>query len=493
MSSEVTKLQEYRKEIKSESESRISRCYCCGKEITFGRIFCKICDTPLNKQIFEFFSEFPKNRAGDLIRPRGEKLYQVIKYYLAARMGISNDKKIVLKSISGAGKSLLIDMIAFIEITHFPNSLTIIGSVAEKVSQEHIIRLREWISNSIFRRYMEGTHEATASKTEIKLAKLNSRVLSMPQSERTRTGWHPSLLLVDEVARMRKEAFYGSFFQMGRTTGVIQIACSTPFLDSLVMQDMWNDDDMIKIALEPDDCWWIPEEVFRDAKNMPSELYEQLFQAKFRSVSNRVIPDDLLLQAMQRGEHYPASKNLIMGIDFGRSIDPSAVVVLDIETGDVKFVETFNDEWQIQFQKIRKLYKDWNPIRIIADKSSIGDVIISDLQDLPIQGVSIHNDILKKQLVDKLVMAFYNYKINIVNEEFPKLVTELSNFVYYDSEHQKVGPIGRGHDDTVDSLALCLKAMDVSSLRDGALPDNLWSFTRIGGASSSNPWAISNV
>ena len=813
MQKEVTKLQAYRREIKTESESRISNCYCCGKEIGFGRIFCDVCNTSLNKQIYEFFSEFPKNKDGVLIRPRGEKLYQVIKYYLAARLGLSKDKRIVMKSCTGAGKSVMLDMLAFIEMTHFPNSLTIIGSISEAVSKMHIERLREWIGGSVFNRYMVGTQEATASKTEIKLAKLNSKVMAMPQSPKSRTGWHActkgdtevlsqlgwkkistlekndiilgydinsgdvmwqpllaiekfhhdgdmiqwnrkkgnvkftvsenhrmlyrtqthkiksciasdlserknlqipvagneiinnkkrthikigdktfpiklflqflgyfisegwlhgrqvqisqgenskyfknfekclsgiwgheisydkkratftkgdvkmvrwleencgsksfgkkvprfifkldptlingflqaycegdahfdggwvahtvskkladdlqgllilcgektslhqnirkqwkirklygskimhfvplprkehfngfiygiqvpssyviyrennqvfvsgnSLLLVDEIGRMEVQSYYASFSQMAAQGGT-EVLASTPYLDSIVMQNIWADDNIIKIALEPEECFWIPKDVFRKKEEEYriggiSALYEQLYGAQFRSLTNRVIPDDLLLQSMSKGDHYPTSKNLIMGIDFGKSIDFTAIVVIDIETGDVKFVDTFQDDWPIQFAKIRKYVKEWNPIKIIADSSHIGDVILSDLRDLNIDGISMHNDILKKSVIDRLILAFFNNKLNIVSEEFPKLINEVSSYVYYDSEHKKMGPSGRGHDDTVIALSLALRGLDVTSVSDNPLPDNLWAFTRINERSSSNPWRISNV
>ena len=837
MKEEVTKLQAYRREIKTESESRISTCQICGKEITFGRIFCEEHDIPINKQIYEFFSEFPKNKDGLLIRPRGEKLYQVIKYYLAARLELSKDKRVIMKSCTGAGKSVMLDMLAFIEMTHFPNSLTIIGSISEAVSKMHIERLREWIGGSVFNRYMVGTQEATASKTEIKLAKLNSKVMAMPQSPKSRTGWHASLLLVDEVGRMDPQSYYASFSQMAAQGGTEVLACfdeetevmcrdgfkkvislsrddviatlnlssrdleyqkpieiyhwtydgdlieydgknvnfavtpnhnifylsdsqwrkgiknykrciawdlqkrakstryfipvtsnplegieikefvipsigfnerknhggwksvagkkipmdtwleflgyylsegytdksgrivigqkkfkekmfsctstiaqeigrkgteyendfqigsqelsaclgkkkripdyvfqsslrqrkifldafdlgdgsqqahkfgnwvlyfnelneyelasdfqrlfiglgnattltykgghvinvfgnrkthtacdnrngalkkkqysgnivgihipnntlfvrrngkisvsgnSTPYLDSITMQNIWNSDDIIKIALEPEECFWIPKEVFRKKKEEYriggySALYEQLYGAQFRSLTNRVIPDDLLLQSMAKGEHYPTSKNLIMGIDFGKSIDFTAIVVIDIETGDIKFVDTFQDDWPIQFAKIRKYAKEWNPIKIVADSSHIGDVILSDLRELNIEGVSMHNDILKKSVIDRLIMAFFNNKLNIVSEEFPKLINEVSSYVYYDSDHKKMGPSGRGHDDTVIALSLALRGLDVTSVSDSHLPDNLWSFTRVGERSYTDPWKISNV
>ena len=497
MQKEVTKLQAYRREIKTESESRISTCQICGKEITFGRIFCEEHNIPINKQIYEFFSEFPKNKDGLLIRPRGKKLYQVIKYYLAARLGLSKDKRVIMKSCTGAGKSVMLDMLAFIEMTHFPNSLTIIGSISEAVSKMHIERLREWIGGSVFNRYMVGTQEATASKTEIKLAKLNSKVMAMPQSPKSRTGWHASLLLVDEIGRMEIQSYYASFSQMAAQGGT-EVLASTPYLDSIVMQNIWADDNIIKIALEPEECFWIPKEVFRKKEEEYriggiSGLYEQLYGAQFRSLTNRVIPDDLLLQSMAKGEHYPTSKNLIMGIDFGKSIDFTAIVVIDIETGDIKFVDTFQDDWPIQFAKIRKYAKEWNPIKIVADSSHIGDVILSDLRELNIEGVSMHNDILKKSVIDRLIMAFFNNKLNIVSEEFPKLINEVSSYVYYDSDHKKMGPSGRGHDDTVIALSLALRGLDVTSVSDTPLPDNLWSFTRINERSSSDAWRISNV
>ncbi len=480
------------------SERYLSYCYHCGKEIRYGRIFCDECNTPINRQIFEFFIELPKNKDGVYIRPRGKKFYDVIKLYLAARLGLSDKKRIILKSATGAGKSVLLDMLAFIEVTHFPNSLTVIGSISEPVAKKHIEEIRRWISNSVFRRYIESKYEATASKTEIKLAKFDSKIISMPQSPKTRTGWHASLLLIDEIGRLTPEAYYASFSQMA-TQGGVEVAASTPYLNSTVMLNVWNADDVVRISLEPHECFWIPKSVFEKKREEykrsgMEELYEQLYEAKFRSVTNRVIPDDLLLDAIKRNEHLPNSGNLVMGIDFGRSIDPTAVVVIDMETGDVKYTATFSDDWQIQFAKIRELYRQFKPVRIVADKSGIGDVIISDLRDLPIIGVSIHNDILKKQLIDKLVLAFYNRKINIVADEFPRLMQELGSFVYYDSEHKKMGPAeGRGRDDLCDALALALQAMDVSSINERQPDGNLWSFTRVDDRSEDFGWSVTKV
>lgn len=385
--------------------------------------------------------------------------------------------------------SYMMDMIAFIELTHFPNSLTVIGSVSDSVSKEHVLRLREWVSKSLFAKYISGSRDATASKTEIHLATLNSRVISIPQAEKTRTGWHCSLLLVDEVGRMRRDAYYSSFYQMARL-GATEVLASTPFGDSSLMQDIWNSDGIKQVALSPNDCWWIDKRIITQAeKDLPPNLYSQLYEAKFRTISNRVIPDDIFLESILKGAHLPQSQNLIMGIDFGQKIDPTAAVILDLETGDIKFAMQFSDEWKIQFAKIRQIYNEWKPIKVMADSSSIGSVIISELSDLPIEGVSMHNDILKKRVIDRLMMAFINHKVNIVADEFPLLVSQLSSYVYLDQDHKKMGPSGRGHDDFVDALGLALMAFDVSSVSDMRQADNIWTFTRVPGSSAS-PWKI---
>jgi hypothetical protein len=791
---------------KTVKESKINQCQYCGSEIDKGKIFCDLHNTVLNKQIYEFFVDAP-------FRPRGGKFYEVIKYYLSCKFELENDRRIIVKSISGVGKSLNLDMLAYLELTHFPNSLTVIGSVSDSVSKEHIMRLRNWISNSIFNRYIHGTQDATASKTEIQLAKLNSRIISIPQSEKTRctaaftellthdgwkearyikqnefvltwnkekdqlewqrcinsktfhykgdmvhfkngrsldmlvtpnhrmvyksakfwlvktakelldlrdflvpftareckgdrpeyfylkgkkypifpfltllgyyvsegnvrrdgkgiqiaqsikseyftrikdcisslnypvryiksskifyfidkelafwlkancgnishnkrvpkflfkldaelisvflrayiegdgdkrdqnaetkseqladdiqalwtligksasiswhknknlkcvysklqfrqgqiktktdakiekydgdisciqvdnsfliyrlngcisisgnSGWHPSLLLIDEVGRMRSDAYYTSFFQMGRMTGRTEILSSTPFGSSIVMQEIWNSEHVKKIDISVDDCWWISKEELRKAQNeMPPEKFDQIYAGKFRSYTNRVIPDDILLNAISLGTHIESTtNNLVMGVDFGRKIDMTAIVLLDIETGDVKYAEQFNDEWQIQFAKIRKIYKDWNPIALYVDKSSIGDVVMSELSDLPIQGVSMHNDVLKKRVIDKLIMAFMNQKINIVADEFPVLVNQLSSYIYMDSEHKSMGPATRSeHDDQVVALALTLGSMDVTSYDRNQMQQNLWNIIPIRGSDRpQSMWKISKI
>ena len=309
-----------------------------------------------------------------------------------------------------------------------------------------------------------------------------------------------SLLLLDEIGRMRESAYLRSFYQMGRTTNVLEFSASTPFGESRAMYGIWESPDVKRYSISMGECWWISPIVIEQAKrDLPPNEFTQLFLGEFGRVTNKVIPDDILLEAMERGEHLPTSKNLIMGIDFGESIDPTGIVILDMETGDVKYTLTLKEDIRIQLPKIKQLYRQFKPFRIIADNSHKGSSIIKlGLPDLPIEGVSMHNEKLKGVIVDRLKLGFYNNKINIADtREFAELVAQLKSYVYLDAEHKSYGPLS-GHDDLVDALALAMRGMDVSTLEDSYADS--WKITRAGRTnfysnsdSNDSPWAVSVI
>ncbi|MCK5346116.1 MAG: hypothetical protein KAR20_22050, partial [Candidatus Heimdallarchaeota archaeon] len=169
---------------KTVTESNIHLCQYCGKEVDRRRIFCDEHNTDLNKQIYEFFVDIP-------LRPRGKYSYELIAAYLQSKIGLSKQKRFIVKAPSGSGKSITLDMIGYLELTHFPESFTIIGSVSYPVATEHIRRIRHWVRDSIFGKYIHGM-EATASKEEITLERLHSRMLAIAsQAETSRAGYHP--------------------------------------------------------------------------------------------------------------------------------------------------------------------------------------------------------------------------------------------------------------------------------------------------------------
>jgi len=808
-------------ELKEEPEVEVSLipgdmqgfCYYCHRRIPKSAIFCEEHATKEHLAIFEATQELP-------VHPRGWWSYEIIKDWL------SGYKKILLKAPSGTGKSVLEDIMAYLNLTLFDNSFTLIGSISMPIAVQHIDRIRSWVAMSPFRNLI-----VYDSKEQIKL-KNGSRVLAIAQNEKTRGGYHPDLILLDELARIRPSSYYGLFYQMGKTKGATEIGVSTPFLscyddqtevltengfklfkdvdlnekvatmnldteqlefqyplekqvydydgylislntkginlnvtpnhriyyigqwafrnkkksykscraDQLLPEycihipkvplptegkdvpylrvqknvmelrnghgafkkvdkafdlpmDLWLEflgyflsegsvekkgrikisqkkfkdrmfkcckqiatyfhrkgeegqdyfriqspqlykllkgekripdyvfglslrqrkifldafslgdgsqqsrkyneymlflnypkekalgDDLQRLlitmgiptiarvkkgngsclvisgnskryadlrkreegkdisrkyykgkvycctvpnhtlivrrkgkvsisgnsgpflklwysgtarnyAVKLEDCWFITEEMIRDAqKDMSPSFFDQVFKAEFVATSNRVIPDEQLLNAITDTRSKYTGET-IMGLDFGRKRDHTALVVLN-DKGHVIYTEILplKTTWREQYAIIRDRTKKFNPTTIYADQTSIGDPILEELSDLPIEPVLMSNDKLKKKIIDNLVLCFAYNSIHIPKDE-QKLIDQLSAFVYLDDNLSKCGPEGGAHDDLVDALALASLGLE----RHIDEEENTDSWGAIGGEQSldveESPWTI---
>ena len=466
-------------ELKEEPEIEVSlipedmqsHCHYCYKKIPKSAIFCEEHATEENLAIFEATQELP-------VHPRGWWSYEIIKDWL------SGEKKILLRGPAGMGKSILEDIIAYMNLTLFDNSFTLIGSISMPIAVQHIDRIRQWVNDSPFRSLI-----VYDSKEQIKL-KTGSRVLAIAQNEKTRGGYHPDLILLDELARIRPSAYYGLFYQMGKSKGATEIGVSTPFGTSGVFMSLWYSGTARTHSVKLEDCWFITEEMIRAAqKDMSPSFFDQVFKAEFVATSNRVIPDEQLLNAItdERSRHIGET---VMGLDFGRKRDHTALVVLN-DRGEVIYTEILplKITWREQYAIIRDRAKKFNPVTIYADQTSIGDPILEELSDLPIEPVLMSNDKLKKKIIDNLVLCFAYNSIHIPKDE-QKLIDQLSAFVYLDDNMSKCGPEGGAHDDLVDALALASLGLE----RHIDEEENTDSWGAIGGERSldveESPWTI---
>ncbi|WAE39585.1 MAG: hypothetical protein FHOMOCKG_00057 [Methanophagales virus GBV302] len=466
-------------ELKEEPEVEVSLipedmqgfCYYCHRRIPKSAIFCEEHATKEHLAIFEATQELP-------VHPRGWWSYEIIKDWL------SGYKKILLKAPSGTGKSVLEDIMAYLNLTLFDNSFTLIGSISMPIAVQHIDRIRGWVAMSPFRNFI-----VYDSKEQIKL-KNGSRVLAIAQNEKTRGGYHPDLILLDELARIRPSAYYGLFYQMGKTKGATEIGVSTPFLNSGAFLKLWHSGTSRNYSVKLEDCWFITEEMIRDAqKDMSPSFFDQVFKAEFVATSNRVIPDEQLLNAITDTRSKYTGET-IMGLDFGRKRDHTALVVLN-DKGHVIYTEILplKTTWREQYAIIRDRAKKFNPTTIYADQTSIGDPILEELSDLPIEPVLMSNDKLKKKIIDNLVLCFAYNSIHIPKDE-QKLIDQLSAFVYLDDNLSKCGPEGGAHDDLVDALALA--SLGLERHIDEEETTDIWG--AIGGERSldmeESPWTI---
>ncbi len=146
----------------------------------------------------------------------------------------------------------------------------------------------------------------------------------------------------------------------------------------------------------------------------------------------------------------------ILGVDWGQMVDFTVIIVLDITTNSVAFIDRFNQiDYILQSDRLKAIVKRYKPTTIIAEVNAMGQPIIERLLDdgLPIQPFTTTNA-TKAEVIRGLQNAFENGEIKILPDDV--LIGELQA---YEQERTTTGlwkfgaPEGM-HDDTVIALAL---------------------------------------
>ncbi len=169
------------------------------------------------------------------------------------------------------------------------------------------------------------------------------------------------------------------------------------------------------------------------------------------------------------GGHYVA------GIDWGRSVDYTAVVVLEITasaattapatTHMVDLARFRGLSWSAQRARILALAARWRPVTLLAEANSIGEPNLEALQGagLPIRPFYTTAR-SKAPLIEALALALEGGELRIQPE--PTLLAELAA---YQQERLPLGGYRYGaaagaHDDTVMALALAWRALGEGAL-----------------------------
>lgn len=192
-------------------------------------------------------------------------------------------------------------------------------------------------------------------------------------------------------------------------------------------------------------------------RNLPERVYQQEILAHFIDDAGGVFRHVVACATaapLERGEQ---DGQYIMGLDWGKSGDWTAITVLDGKSRAMVALDRFNQiDYQVQFDRVRAMCDRFKPAAIIAETNSIGQPNIEQLirMGLPVQGFTTTNA-SKSAIIDSLAAAFERKEISIVPD--PVLVGELQA---YEQERLPVSGLWRYsapagmHDDCVMSLAM---------------------------------------
>jgi len=195
-------------------------------------------------------------------------------------------------------------------------------------------------------------------------------------------------------------------------------------------------------------------------RDLPERIFQQEYLAMFLEDSGAVfrgvtVATTASVADPEKGHEY------VMGVDWGKSNDFTALAVGDLTTRRMVYLDRFNQiDYRVQRQRLQALAERYNTQVIVAESNSMGEPIIEQLQmdGLPVRGFTTTNA-TKAQIIEGLALAIERGELALLND--PVLVSELQG---YEMDRLPSGMVRYGapegmHDDTVMATALMWEAM----------------------------------
>ena len=152
----------------------------------------------------------------------------------------------------------------------------------------------------------------------------------------------------------------------------------------------------------------------------------------------------------------------VMGLDWGKLNDWTVITVLDAETRRMVYLDRFNQiDYAVQLGRVQAVCQRFAPYAIVAERNSIGEPLIEQMQRLGLPVVPFQTTAQSKMhAIDALALAFEQGEIAILPDA--TLMAELSA---YEMQRMPSGLTRYGapsglHDDCVMSLALAWQGMN---------------------------------
>jgi len=215
-----------------------------------------------------------------------------------------------------------------------------------------------------------------------------------------------------------------------------------------------------------------PGEIEAMRQGMPERTFRQEVMAEFLEDGAGVFRN-VRASATAHPQDIPhPSHSYVFGVDWGKQDDWTVITVIDVFSREVVKLERFNRiDYAVQRGRLGALAERFHPTTIVAERNSIGEPIIEELErsGLPLSPFTTTNA-SKAQAIDALTLALERGELRLLDD--PVLLAEMEAF---ESERLPSGmlryaaPEG-GHDDCVMSLALAWQAAAVPARNAYTVP-----------------------
>lgn len=277
------------------------------------------------------------------------------------------------------------------------------------------------------------------------------------------------LVIVDEAARIAEEVWTDAIQPTLADYGGDAILISTPKGRNWFWREWVNAQDASAVAAS----WRAPSSdnpnpriqaaavLARD--RVSDRTYRQEWLAEFLEDGGGVFRNVQACATAQPQQGAIEGHEYVMGVDWGKLNDATVFSVIDVTTRQQAVVDRMRKvDYHVQLQRLQALYERFHPYTIIAERNSMGEPLIEQLQrtGLPVEPFLTSNQ-TKMAAIDALALAFERAELGILDD--PVQIGELQA---YEMERLPSGltrynaPQGM-HDDCVMSLALAWQAVQV--------------------------------
>lgn len=200
----------------------------------------------------------------------------------------------------------------------------------------------------------------------------------------------------------------------------------------------------------------LPSEIDAARALLPDRVFRQEFLAEFIDDAGGVFRRVAEAATAVEQPGAVSGHDYVIGVDWGKHNDFTALAVMDITTSELVHLDRFNQiDYAVQAGRLRALAQRFRPVSIIAESNAMGEPIIEQLQrdGLPVRPFKTTNA-TKAAAIDALALAFEQGAIRILPD-----VTLIGELQAYEMERLPSGALRYSapdgmHDDTVMALAL---------------------------------------
>lgn len=297
-------------------------------------------------------------------------------------------------------------------------------------------------------------------------------IVALPCSEHLLRGYTAHLVICDEAAFMPEEVITNVLFPMLATTRGALILLSTPWGGDNLFHRAFVDPAWSVHRVKSSECPLIPPEFLEEQRRlMTPEQYAMEYEAQFAEAAASYFSQALIRSCVLKAQEIElefeddvekfAIRGCFGGVDLGKKQDYSVISAID-KSGELDKL-VFHRQFPLEtpYPEIiggMKRLHQLAPFRKIAiDRTGIGEAIVDEMRDLPVEGV-LFTEQRKADILGSLRVRMEQGNLALpYNRE---LCAQLNEQRY---EYKKTGKIHfwhptASHDDRLWSLALAVYA-----------------------------------